>query len=96
MADFNLGRIYESRKVTKLAIENDDFSDFIIKCFARFTIGDWGDISDEDEARNRNALATKKDKLFGAYGNATEKDWTLWIITSFDHGTTSVMFPDEY
>jgi hypothetical protein len=60
----------------------------------RHASGDWGDLSDDDEAARSG-----DGRLFSSY--ATAEHGTLWIITNDIRGEgegpiTTVLFPDDY
>jgi hypothetical protein len=60
----------------------------------RHITGDWGDLDDEDKARNDQA-ARHGTRILSAYGPEGEPD-TLWIITEADRSSTTFLLPREY
>lgn len=60
----------------------------------RHVTGDWGDLDDEDKARNDQAVR-QGTRILSAYGPEGEPD-TLWIITEADRRSTTILLPGEY
>jgi hypothetical protein len=60
----------------------------------RHVTGDWGDLDDEDKARNGQAVR-QGTRILSAYGPEGEPD-TLWIITEADRSSTTFLLPREY
>jgi hypothetical protein len=60
----------------------------------RHVTGDWGDLEDEDKARNERALH-QQTRILSSYGREGEPD-TLWIITEWDRSITTILRPGEY
>jgi hypothetical protein len=60
----------------------------------RHITGDWGDLDDEDKARNDQAVH-QGTRILSAYGPPGEPD-TLWIITEADRSSTTFLLPGEY
>jgi hypothetical protein len=60
----------------------------------RHVTGDWGDLDDEDKARNDQAVRHGT-RILSAYGAEGEPD-TLWIITEADRSSTTFLLPREY
>ena len=54
---------------------------------------DWGEVSDEDRARNEAALK-QGSRLFSAYHAANSTKF--WIITEADRSVTTVLLPADY
>jgi hypothetical protein len=64
-----------------------------VQLLARHHFGDWGDLDDEDWARNDHALANGL-RLLSSY---RLRDRTpLWVITEWDRSHTTVLTPEEY
>lgn len=74
---------------------------WMANCLARHMKGDWGVVCEED-AKNNNAGAHGRGRLFSAYPIDDTKpcegfgDNTLWIITEWDRSVTTFLLPDEY
>lgn len=60
----------------------------------RHITGDWGDLDDEDKARNDHAVR-QGTRVLSAYGPEGEPD-TLWVITEADRSSTTILLPGEY
>jgi len=58
----------------------------------RHSIGDWGDVSEEDALRNDEDML-RRARVLSSYVVCGEK---LWIITEADRSRTTVLFPSEY
>jgi hypothetical protein len=60
---------------------------------ARHAKGDWGDLDEEDKARNDSAVK-EGSRILSAYtlGDGVR----IWIITEADRSATTILLPDEY
>ena len=58
----------------------------------RHSVGDWGDLDDEDKASN-DAAVKDGGRLLSAY---MVDDRTIWIITEADRSVTTMLFPEDY
>ena len=54
--------------------------------------GDWGEVDEEDQQTNNEALELGN-RVLSAYTLDGEK---IWIITEWDRSSTTVLFPSEY
>ena len=79
---FNLGQIFTTRTVSQ-SLGFDTIANLI----SRHHSGDWGDLSEEDEALKTN------DRIFSAY---QVEDDRVYIITEWDRSATTVLYSDEY
>jgi hypothetical protein len=61
---------------------------------ARHEKCDWGDLCDEDWARNNSAVKNDGGRIFSAYRYF--RDVKFWIITEADRSYTTVMLPEDY
>jgi hypothetical protein len=61
--------------------------------FARHASGDWGEVNEEDQKLNDEALI-HGDRLLNAY--RTLRGVKLWIITEGDRSSTVALLPQEY
>jgi hypothetical protein len=64
----------------------------------RHTRGDWGDIDEEDQGRNEQALLTG-DRLLSVYPIA--EGVTIWVITEAadadgQRAATTILLPNDY
>lgn len=55
--------------------------------------GEWGDVSEADQAANDQALIDGT-RLLSAY--QAETGTRFWVITEADRSSTTVLLPDEY
>ena len=55
--------------------------------------GDWGDVAPEDAEANTRDVAEGR-QLLSAYQLAS--DLRVWVVTSSDRRTTTVLLPSEY
>lgn len=67
--------------------------DEVLDAVCRHARGDWGDVCEEDQQSNEEALAEEL-RLFSAYHS--RRDQKFWIITEADRSTTTVLLPSEY
>jgi hypothetical protein len=59
----------------------------------RHSIGDWGDLDDEDKTKNELSLKEGY-RILSAY---TDRNGTkIWIITEADRSSTTVLLPEDY
>jgi hypothetical protein len=63
----------------------------------RHSLGDWGDVSDEDKRLN-DADVSGGGRLLSAYRlpGQTGDQARLWIITEADRSATTILLPEEY
>ena len=89
------GRIALTRGVFDATSGNEPFTRFVCESLARHTMGDWGDVCEEDKQSNNEALKCG-DRILSAYDYAANPDLNIWIITEYDRSVTTVLFPREY
>ena len=59
----------------------------------RHSIGDWGELDDEDKAENELSLK----EGFRILSSYTDRNGTkFWIITEADRSSTTVLLPEDY
>jgi len=79
--------------VKEEVIADQQFSQFVAKSLARHKLGDWGDLSIEDQVENELSLKAGY-RLLSAYeAKGLPK---IWIITEADRSVTTILFPSEY
>jgi hypothetical protein len=61
--------------------------------FARHASGDWGEVNEEDQKLNDEALV-HGDRILSAY--RTLKGVRLWLVTEADRSSTVALLPQEY
>ena len=71
----------------------DKHSINMISLVRRHLRGNWGDLDDEDKARNDEAVRTEDARILSMYKFPEGK---IWIITEADRSSTTVLLPEEY
>lgn len=95
---FETGRIVITSQVDQLMEEDISFRKFVQLSVGRFLWGDWGDVSEEDQARNEQAVKNGE-RIFASYakhGLTDGEKYRIWIITEAGRILTTIMFPYEY
>jgi hypothetical protein len=76
------------------------FNRFLAESLSRHTVGDWGDVCEEDWEINDDSFETGG-RILSAY--EPEKrfpqlspDLKIWIITECDRSATTILYPHEY
>lgn len=92
------GSLYFTAGIAGLAHRDGSFLFEIIEAFARYQLGDWGDLCKEDQEQNERAILCGG-RLMGSY--RTQRGGKIWIITEAGgedghRAATTVLFPDEY
>lgn len=85
---FELGRVVS----TSHALNTLNRAD-IYESLRRHTLGDWGDLDEEDKRANDMALCTGE-RLLSAYRD--REGVVFWIITEADRSVTTVLLPSDY
>ena len=87
---FSLGQIVATPGVLQVMKETgSSASGFLV----RHSLGDWGELCEEDRLANDEAIADDL-RILSAY---RLKDGTkIWIITEADRSVTTVLLPEEY
>lgn len=89
---FPLGKICTTYEIHSLMTQDLSFRIFVTDSIIRHSLGDWGNICEEDKEENEFSLKNGF-RLFSAYENGDRK---IWIITEADRSATTVLFPHEY
>lgn len=95
---FNMGQVVVTHGINEAMKKDTRFSLEIGICLRRFSLKDFGNLSEEDKQTNEEALKNPDDLyLLAAYETCRGK---IWIITSQISETvgdvaTTVCFPDE-
>ena len=94
-AKFPLGRLAATPGALEAMEASGQTAEFFL---ARHASGDWGEVNDEDQQLNDEALI-HGDRILSAY--RTLKGVKLWVITEAadDNGhraATTILLPDEY
>lgn len=87
-ARFPLGQLFATPGVLAKVSTTD-----ISSALARHSMGDWGDLCQEDIDENKRALAVGS-RLLSAYTSSSKVKF--WIITEWDRSVTTVLLPSEY
>jgi hypothetical protein len=85
---FRLGRLYFTRAAMAQVAQED-----MMAAVNRHSKGDWGDLCDEDNDANEQALRYGG-RILSAYKDG--KGIKFWIITEADRTSTTVLLPDDY
>jgi hypothetical protein len=88
MARFRVGRIVCTANILA-QVPNED----ILEGIKRHQAGDWGDVGEQDGAKNELALKQGL-RLWSVYH--TTAGVKFWIITEADRLTTTVLLPAEF
>lgn len=64
-----------------------------ISALTRHHNGDWGELPEEDKARNNKAISGGS-RLLSAY--TSQEGIRFWIITEWDRSVTTFLLPEEY
>jgi hypothetical protein len=65
----------------------------VLEAIHRHSIGDWGELDDEDKAENELSLK-EGFRVLSAY---TDRSGTkFWVITEADRSATTVLLPEDY
>ncbi len=87
LAKFRLGKIVSTPNALDRLTEGD-----ILRAIGRHQAGDWGDVGDNDRARNERALVEGA-RLWSVYhaGSGVK----FWLITEADRRVTTVLLPED-
>ena len=87
---FSLGQIVSTPgALQSLEAAGDSASQFL----CRHALGDWGDLCEEDQTANDEAVMDDL-RILSAYRlNSGVK---IWVITEYDRSVTTVLLPEEY
>jgi hypothetical protein len=89
-AKFPLGRLAATPGALEAMKASGQTSEFFI---ARHGAGDWGEVNEEDQGLNDEALL-HGDRLLSVY--KTLRGVRLYVITEADRSATTVLLPSEY
>jgi hypothetical protein len=81
-----------TKGINSLVAQDVAFAEFVMSALKRHAIGDWGNVSEQDQRENEYAIG-KYLRIFSAYNHGDKK---IWIITEANRSTTTVLFPNEY
>lgn len=87
-AKFPLGRLVATSNAASQLSPDD-----VAVGIARHASGDWGEVCEEDQASNEEALVEGL-RLMSVYTSSS--GITFWIITEWDRSITTVLLPEDY
>lgn len=91
---FKLGQVVQTKSISEARQEDENFSNEVDKCFARYCNADWADMEyEDDKAMNDAAIANGNDRIFATYKTSRGK---IYIITERDRSFTTILFPEDY
>lgn len=85
---FLLGQVVATPTALAMLEQKD-----ILGALKRHVSGDWGEVCDEDQGANEEALASGE-RLLSAY--TSESGTKFWVITEADRSATTILLPQEY
>lgn len=95
---FNMGKVVVTHAINEIMAENNRFALEISLSLKRYSVKDWGDLSEEDKKVNEDALHYPDDLyLLAVYQTCRGK---IYIITNrisemSGENATTICFPDE-
>lgn len=95
---FNMGKVVVSHTINDIMAKNNRFALEISLSLKRYSVKDWGDLSEEDKQVNEDALHYPENLyLLAAYQTCKGK---IYIITNrisdvLGDNATTICFPDE-
>ena len=98
MSLFELGDVVMTSGVAGIVEERDGAFEAVLDCLQRHSVGDWGNLCEDDREMNDAAIEAERDdgctdRLFSAY----ETDFgRIYIITEYDRSATTILLPEEY
>ncbi|HEX8465300.1 MAG TPA: hypothetical protein VF627_11855 [Abditibacterium sp.] len=92
-----LGQVVATPQALAALIKADVSPDVFL---ARHQSGDWGDVGNEDQNANDQALIEGA-RLLSVYtlppeGNSQDGEVKVWVITEWDRSVTTLLLPSEY
>jgi len=88
MSKFDIGVTVMTPSIKSLMNTRPGFSDFVMQSLTRFINGEWGDLSDDDKAVNREY----PESAMGSYEFGDGKE--LWIKR--DNDIVTILLPEDY
>ena len=86
---FALGQVVSTPSALAFA-ENHQID--LLQLLHRHQTGDWGDLENEDNEANEEALVNDT-RIFSSYSVGEDK---IWIITEADRSFTTFLMPSDY
>lgn len=94
MALFIMGRICATRTIVDRMNVSKSFKKFVKESLEKYSICDWGNLSEYDIAQNEYAVFHGERILAKYIWSATGE--SIYIITEADHSVTTILFTEEY
>jgi hypothetical protein len=91
MSLFSLGQVVMTRGAIQAFEEAQDEP---WKYINKHSMGNWGEVDQEDWKANDEALLDGDRRMFSAY--QIKGGQKIWIITEADRSSTCVLLPEEY
>ena len=88
IAKFRLGKIVSTPNALERLTQDD-----ILRAIGRHQAGDWGDVNDDDRAKNELSL-NQGLRLWSVYHAANGVKF--WLITEGNRSVTTVLSPEDY
>lgn len=92
---FMLGRIVATRTIAERMNRELHFGQFISDSFKRYMNGDWGEMCQEDQKINNQAVEMGEGRIHGSYIYKPTNE-KIWIVTERDRSVTTVLYPSEH
>lgn len=87
-----LGQVVTTSAIHADIAESVQFAGEVARALARYTSGDWGEVSNYDKEANDYA-AENGERILASYETSKGK---IWIITEWDRSATTILYPEEY
>ena len=87
-----LGQVVITARIKEVTDHDMVFLREVLTIFDRYKANDWGDMSEDDNAMNDEAVESGE-RVFAAYNTTQGK---VYIITEYDRSVTTVLFAEEY
>ena len=99
MSLFELGKVVMTSGINDMIQEDPSNMTFLNECLKRHSMGDWGDLSEDDKEMNDAALEVDRtgegepDSLMSVFH---KEGFEFWIITEWNRSATTILLPCEY
>ena len=92
--NFELGQVVQTEGISNARQEDENFSNEVDKCFARYCNADWSDMEyEDDKIMNDEAIKNGNSRIFATYKTSIGD---IYIITERDRSVTTILFPEDY
>ncbi len=89
-ASFYLGRVFSTPGAMEALAESNQHP---LEFLQRHASGDWGEVCDEDKSENEISV---REGFRILSGYSTTRGTKLWVETSADRSSTTILLPEEY